>query len=211
MGKPILRHLLGPVSFAAVTLITLAPDIGAGQDAPPTFGTTVVIPSGLAGRVYLIDKGTLQLPDFRTLPSIGTIYTNSLAVTSRDFRQGFPGITRRFEWFAIDYEGRFWIEQLGLYRFRLTSDDGANLYVDEQLIADNDGQHVPQTRNASLKLSVGIHHIRIAYFQGPRFHVALVLEVAPPGQPFRIFNTEDFKPPPNPEDWPRSPYSGNLP
>ncbi|MBV9305374.1 MAG: hypothetical protein JOZ45_04505 [Acidobacteriaceae bacterium] len=211
MGKSVLRQLLRSLLFIAVTLAILTMDITAGQDSLPTFGTTVVIPSGLQGHVYLIDKDTVQLPDFHTLPSIGTVYTNSLAVTPRNFRQGFPGITRRFEWFAIDYEGRFWIEQSGLYRFRLTSDDGASLYVDEQLIADNDGLHESQTRNASLRLSVGIHRIRISYFQGPRFHVALVLEVAPPGQVFRVFNTEEFKPPPNPEDWPRSPCVNSPP
>src|SRR5260370_27974768 len=43
--------------------------------------------------------------------------------TPQDFLIGFPGITRRFEWFAVDYSGKFWIETPGLYRFRLVSDD----------------------------------------------------------------------------------------
>ncbi len=45
-------------------------------------------------------------------------------------RLGFPGLTDRFEWFAMDYSGKFWIDRTGLYRFRLVSDDGAMLYVD---------------------------------------------------------------------------------
>ena len=36
---------------------------------------------------------------------------------------------------------------------------------------------------------------------GPRFQVALVLSVAGPGEPLRVFSTDEFKPPPNPEDW----------
>ena len=44
---------------------------------------------------------------------VGTIYTNSLNVSPQRFDESFPGITDRFEWFAIDYTGKFWIEQPG--------------------------------------------------------------------------------------------------
>ena len=50
-------------------------------------------------------------------------------------------------------------------------------------------------RAGSVDLGPGIHRIRVSYFQGPRFLVALVLQVAPPGEPLRIFSTDDFKPP----------------
>jgi hypothetical protein len=42
----------------------------------------------------------------------------------------------------------------------------------------------------------------VSYFQGPRFEVALVLQVAPPGEEFRLFSTDEFKPPLHPESWP---------
>ncbi len=77
---------------------------------------------------------------------MGTIYTTSLNVPPQDFEQGFPGVTNRFEWFAIDYSGRFWIENPGLYRFELTSDDGSKLYVDDRPVVDDDGAHPPQNR-----------------------------------------------------------------
>jgi hypothetical protein len=42
----------------------------------------------------------------------------------------------------------------------------------------------------------GVHAIRVSYFHGPRFHVALVLRVAGPGShELRVFDTDDFKPP----------------
>jgi hypothetical protein len=56
-------------------------------------------------------------------------------------------------------------------------------------------------RFASLQLAGGIHNIRVSYFQGPRDTVALVLLIAAPGEDYRVFNTEEFKPPPNPETW----------
>ena len=167
----------------------------------PTFGTTVVIPSGLWGEIYYISEATQWLPKFEKLTPVGAIYTTSLNVSPRDFAEGFPGVTRRFEWFAIDYKGRFWIEKPGKYRFALTSDDGSKLYIDERLVIDNDGQHAPETAKGSVELSGGRHDIRVSYFQGPRFAVALVLEVSRPGERWRIFSTDEFKPPPNPEDW----------
>ena len=113
----------------------------------------------------------------------------------------FPGVTKRLEWFAIEYTGRFWIEKPGLYGFALTSDDGSRLYIDELPIIDNDGLHAPLTKSGIVELSGGIHSIRLQYFQGPRFNVALVLEVAIPHEQLRVFSTDEFKPPANPEDW----------
>jgi hypothetical protein len=167
----------------------------------PTFGTTVVMPSGLRGEIYYINEATQMLPKFEKLEPVGAIYTNTLNVPPRDFKEGFPGVTKRYEWFAIDYKGRFWIEKPGKYRFALMSDDGSKLYIDERLVIDNDYQHQPLTMTHSVELAGGIHTIRVSYFQGPRYQVALVLSIAPPGERWRVFNTDQFKPPPNPENW----------
>jgi hypothetical protein len=173
----------------------------APQESVPTFGTTVVLPAGLRGSVYHVRRYTTHLPDFQKLKPVGMIYTSSLNVPPQDFQQGFPGVTRRFEWFAIDYTGRFWIETPGAYRFELTSDDGSKLYLDDRIIADNDGAHVPATVSANVDLSGGIHSIRVSYFQGRRYQVALVLRVAGPGEQFRVFSTDEFKPPSDPATW----------
>jgi hypothetical protein len=168
------------------------------QQPTVTFGITVVIPSALQGRIYNIRHDTKKLPNFRKMKPVGTIYATSLNVPPQDFTLGFPGVTKRVEWFAIDYTGRFWVEKPGDYGFSLTSDDGANLYIDAELVIDNDGQHPPRERVGAAHLSHGVHQIRVSYFQGPRYHVALVLKVAPPGEALRIFSTDDLKPPPSP-------------
>jgi hypothetical protein len=43
--------------------------------------------------------------------------------------------------------------------------------------------------------------MRVQYFQGPRLQVALVLEIAGAAEELRVFSTDEFKPPANPEDW----------
>ncbi len=161
----------------------------------------MVVPGGLLGVIYYISPASKFLPDFQRLDPLGVIYTSTLNVSPRSFRDGFPGVTDRYEWFAIDYSGQFWIEKPGPYRFELTSDDGSRLYIDGRLIVNNDGLHPPEARIADLPLDGGIHRIRVSYFQGPRDQVALILRVAGPGEEWRVFNTDEFKPPPDPATW----------
>lgn len=165
-----------------------------------TFGVTVVDSVGLRGDIYLLKPDTDTLPRFRRLKPVGAIYTSSLNIPPRSFSQGFPGVTDRFEWFAIDYTGSFWIEQPGTYRFLLASDDGSKLYIDNKVIIDNDGLHAVRTGLGAARLKAGNHRIRVSYFQGPRDAVALVLGVERPGEDqWRVFNTREFLPPRQPE------------
>lgn len=165
------------------------------QEPMAKFGTTVVRSIGLRGQIYLLQPGTKALPKFKKLHPAGTIYTNMLNVPPTDFSQGFPGVTDRFEWFAIDYTGRFWIDRPGSYRFGLLSDDGSKLYIDNHLVIDNDGTHPPQALGGTARMKSGIHQMRVSYFQGPRYQVALVLYIAAPGEGFRVFNSDEFIPP----------------
>jgi hypothetical protein len=162
----------------------------------PTFGTTVPANSGFRGQIYYLEPETPKLPDFSKLTPVGTIYTPYLCVPPRNFEEGFPGVTDRFEWFAIDYTGRFWVSQPGAYRFALASDDGSILYIDGKKVIDVDHQHPVIEKLHTVKLKTGVHTIRVSYFQGPRFHVALVLRVAGPHDgELHVFHTDEFKPP----------------
>jgi hypothetical protein len=161
-----------------------------------TFGTTVVANSGFRGEIYFISPDSKKLPNFSTLQPVGEVYTPYLCVPLRSFDEGFPGVTKRFEWFAIDYTGRFWVSEQGTYRFALASDDGSILYIDGKKVIKNDGQHQLVEKAGRVTLKTGAHAIRVSYFQGPRYQVALVLRVAGPGEEeLRVFHADDFKPP----------------
>jgi hypothetical protein len=177
----------------------------AQQETTPIFGTTVVISSGLRGVIYHIHHGSLVLPDFQKLKPAGVIYTSSLDIPAQDFRAGFPGVTKRNEWFAIDYAGRFWIETPAIYTFSLLSDDGSMLYVDDAMVIDNDGLHPPAEKRGDVYLTHGVHSIRVSYFQGPRFQVALQLKMGAQGKELRVFNTDQLKPPSDAEPWQPNP------
>ncbi len=168
---------------------------GSQNAEPEVFGNNQWIQNSLTGDIYYLPDGTSRLPDFDTMQSVGRIYTKSLNIPERAFDSGFPNVTSRFEWFAIRYSGEIRIraDQEGMYGFRLTSDDGSKLLIDNKTVIDNDGQHATAAADGSIFLTEGIHKIEIQYFQGPRLHVALVFAVSPPGSlSFSIFNKDDY-------------------
>ncbi len=166
------------------------------------FGSTVVISTGLRGAVYRLEEGTLRLPNFDKLKPLGYIYTNQLNVTRRQFSAGFPGLGGIVEWFGIDYWGRFYVTKPGKYRFMMASDDGAQLFIDDTLVIDQDGTHdASNPDTVPFTLAAGLHRIHIKYYQGPKYELALVLAIAPPGEKMKIFNMNDFLPPEGTEKW----------
>ncbi len=85
----------------------------------------------------------------------------------------------------------------------------ADMLGNGKLIIENDGQHPPVSRKGSAELTIGAHRIRVSYFQGPRFQVALTLGVAGPSQKWHLFSTDEPKPPSDAGVW-RSPADAEL-
>jgi len=160
---------------------------------PALFGSSKKSPFVFEGSVYFIPEGTDRLPDFSKLKPVGKIYTPVLNVTPRSFREGFPGVTDRFEWFAIDYKGKIYLPQDRKFTFYLLSDDGARLVIDGKTVIDNDGIHPPVEKSGSVSLKKGFHTVEVQYFQGPRYEVALVLSYLKEGQKVP-FDVRDFAP-----------------
>jgi len=174
---------------------------GSVEAVPPpgpigSFGSIVPTPGAFCGDVYELPNTTGFLPDYRSLDPVGSIYTHALVVPNQQFwtTAGVPGVTSRNEWFGIDYYGFFWIRTPGKYRFRLTSDDGAVLQIDDQRVVENDGLHSVSSSHGQIDLDEGRHSIHVPYFQGP-IAVALVLMVQPPGEEWKVFDLRDYAPP----------------
>lgn len=144
------------------------------------FGSRKPLEGGFKGSIYNLSDGTGSLPDFAALSPVGAIYTYTLNIPSRSFDTGFPGVSSRYEWFAIRYEGEFAVKNEGVYAFELNSDDGSRLIIDGDVVVDNDGIHAPSSAGGSVHLEAGVHTIQVEYFQGPRYYIALQLFVTPP-------------------------------
>lgn len=67
--------------------------------------------------------------------------------------------------FAAQFKSFIQIDKAGKYSFYVTSNDGSKLYIDNNLLVDNDGEHGTKEMSNSLSLEKGRHLIRIDYFQ----------------------------------------------
>jgi PA14 domain len=150
-------------------------------DAAGSLGSIVAKPGAMCGDVFEIRTDTRMLPpNGWSQDAIGSVYTYSLNEPYQFLPYGLPGVTSRPEWFGIDYYGEFWVSEPGEYRFMMTADDGAKLYIDDRLLLDEDGIHSPMKDGHAIRLTAGRHTLHLPYFQGT-MHVALVLQVKPPG------------------------------
>ncbi len=81
------------------------------------------------------------------------------------FQFGLAKIDCPKENFALQLKSFIQIDKAGKYTFYVTSNDGSKLYVDNNLLVDNDGEHGTKEMSNSLTLEKGMHQIRIDYFQ----------------------------------------------
>ncbi|MBI5445191.1 MAG: hypothetical protein HY900_28770 [Deltaproteobacteria bacterium] len=140
-----------------------------------------------------VPKPTVRkFPDFSKMKSEGSIYSATWDVPLRNSTAGFPGATDRFAWFAIDYRGTIYVPKEGTYAFRMFSDDGSKLYLDDKAIIDLDGLHAWAGKKGRAGLIVGEHEFHLSYMQGPPTQLGLQLWVTPPGEKEKIFRLQDF-------------------
>ena len=67
--------------------------------------------------------------------------------------------------FAYTFDALFDAPEKAVYKFRLRSDDGAQLFIDGRLIIDNDGSHSANFVVGKVALEKGLHRIEIKYFE----------------------------------------------
>jgi len=67
--------------------------------------------------------------------------------------------------FAAKYEGQLVVEEGGPYTINLASDDGSQLYINGELVLNNDGLHGTRTESVTLDLEAGANNIEVRYFE----------------------------------------------
>jgi hypothetical protein len=142
-------------------------DIGIGDDGEI---------NGLTGNVYKLEANTNRLPDFSKLTPVSHIVAANIDIPERAFSAGFPGVAKLIEWFGVQFRATIRVATAcSPCKFKLVSDDGSILYINNNKIVDNDGLHYTASREGSMNLAAGEHQLRLDYFQGPRYHITLQL------------------------------------
>jgi hypothetical protein len=182
--------------LCVLALAAALPSLAFAQDAGTqerVFGQSGNERAAFVGRVYRLPPNTGRLPQFESLEPIATLGTDTIDVPVRNYSEGFPGFESLIEWFGIEYEGQFETDG-GCFEFRLYSDDGSRLFIDQKLVIDNDGVHGPRSVSSRHCLDKGSHSIRVQYFQGPAFQIALQLFYRAEGQAEQAFPGTAFRP-----------------
>ncbi len=99
--------------------------------------------------------------DWDALPNFNTLKAVKKATVS-DFNFS-PRIKE--EQFAFEYMGYIDVPENGAYRFYVASDDGSQLFINDQLVVDNNGLHGMVEKGALTALEKGFHKIRVTYFE----------------------------------------------
>lgn len=165
-----------------------------GNEAPPTTDPTVR--HGLIGNIFYLDPTSAGLESKKVEDYLnqGSRIPQRVLLTQFDihpvsFSLGFPTskgpLMNPFgevliEWFALDLGGFFRLgpdDQEGFYQLALATDDGSKLEINGTLEIDNDAIHSYRFKCSRLIYfeKDKDYDLRLKYFQGPRYEIALRL------------------------------------
>jgi len=157
-------------------------DLPVGEGAV-TVSARLVLPDGRTGPIArasfarTILRTGLDIDSSRLRPGLSLDYAEgefasvSEVEDAEALRRGgstrveIPGVAREAG-FGLRFGGYLRVPYDDIYTFEITSDDGSQLIVDEQVVIDHDGYHSATAKTGAIGLSRGHHRLRILYFQG---------------------------------------------
>jgi hypothetical protein len=159
-----------------VYTLKLPSTASADQTQPTVFNTPGV------HYEYFEDYREAVLPDFDKMKPTGS-------GTSPSIFLAIPNLKTNY--IAIRFNSTLVVTRDGIYEFFLKSDDGSKLYVNDELVIANDGQHGPIEKQGRVALKKGGVPIKVEYFNsaGPQ-HLDLVWKG--PGRPRKTIGSESF-------------------
>jgi len=146
-----------------------------GYAQPNYSSNTKILPSAMASqqiKVYEWKKAIkipspLQGINYSYFEPSGKINLNS--ITGTPAATGIADVIsnknkKRTDKFAFEFTGYIRIDSDGIYAFFTDSDDGSMLYIDDEEIVNNDGDHGNVEKSGKAALKKGFHKIKVIYF-----------------------------------------------
>lgn len=125
--------------------------------------------------------------DWKAIPAERT----GLKPKARETVMSVGPLTNPGEKVAFVYRGFLKVPQDELYRFALTSDDGSKMWIDGDVVVDNDGLHGDVEKRGAAALAKGWHKIEVVWFNATG-GASLELKWALPGQPFAALGEHEL-------------------
>jgi type I phosphodiesterase/nucleotide pyrophosphatase/PA14 domain-containing protein/chitobiase/beta-hexosaminidase-like protein len=148
----------GPITLSESTVLVAKAFLGDNQESNTSKAFFRLVKkdskNGIHYKYYQSKKEWKFLPVFESLKPLksGTTY---------EFR--IDDINEVEGQYGIQYTSSIQIDITGEYRFYINSDDGSKLYINGDLVVDNDGGHGTIERMGSVSLEAGRHKIKIDY------------------------------------------------
>ncbi len=95
-------------------------------------------------------------------------------------------LSKRSDNFGMIFTGYYKAPEDGLYTFWTRSDDGSCLYLDGDLVVDNDGMHSASSKSGQAALQAGLHELKVLYIEGSVDEVLEVYVQTPSGNREKI-------------------------
>ncbi|TKB96007.1 family 20 glycosylhydrolase [Pedobacter cryophilus] len=128
------------------------------RDTLPSYPSEIAKKSGSLKYYYVPGK-------FSNTSEIDTALATQKGLASQI---SFTKVAGKAREYGLVFTGFINVNESANFEFSLYSDDGSKLYIDDQLIIDNDGKHSRYERAAGVLLKSGLHKIKVAYFDdGP--------------------------------------------
>lgn len=130
-------------------------------------------------------------------------YAPQLNVSDQAWSLGFPGHPNLKEWFGLCYDGTWTAPASGAYTFVTAVDDAVAIWIDGQLIGENDGGTVNSTNQMDLgtpfspnpvafpavNITAGQHQVKIMYYQAWPTELEIQVWALPPGLAYTAGST----------------------
>jgi hypothetical protein len=105
--------------------------------------------------------GNGKAGDVDRVRDIGLVESNA---TGLELSKDKPAVNRKAEHIALHFTSGLAVESSDVYVFELTSDDGSQLWIDGELVVDNDGLHSALAKRGRVALGAGWHQITVNWF-----------------------------------------------
>ena len=174
--------LVEPVS-GATSSATAYIDVSIARRADNPLGAQ----PGIAVSYYALSAPT-SLPDFGALTPYASEIVQEIYYPSSGGT--FAGSGRADDVGAV-YTGWLDVPVSGFWTLELTSDDGSRLWIGDDLVIDNDGQHGMLKVRGTRPLGAGKHQLRIEYFEAGG-SAGLQLAWSGPGQSTAIVRASNL-------------------
>ncbi|KAF0139713.1 MAG: alfA5 [Stygiobacter sp.] len=96
-----------------------------------------------------------ELPDFDKMKPVAEGTVSNFSYSTR----------KTIDQFGFEYTGFIKVPQEAVYTFFTASDDGSRLFIDDQLVVDNDKLHGTQEKQGLIALEAGLHKIKVTFFE----------------------------------------------